>query len=62
MTREKIIERHRQLQSIEELQRKAIKAVCRSGLWTQEEIDLAMAKGEAWVKWIAAGTPDNAVH
>lgn len=60
--RSKLIERHRQLQPIEELERKAFKAECRSGLWTQEEIDLAMAKGEVWVKWIAAGTPDDADH
>lgn len=51
------IERHRQLQPIEELERKAFKAA-RWGIWTQEDVDLAMAKGELWAKWFA-GNSDN---
>lgn len=46
MERQKVIDRHRQLQPVEELERKAEKAA-RWGFWTQEDLDLAKAKGAA---------------
>ena len=44
MTREERIASYRQGQPLAELRRKAEKAVCRSNLWTQEELDLADAE------------------
>lgn len=41
LDRQMRIELYRQSQPIAELQRKADKAVCKSNIWTQEELDLA---------------------
>lgn len=41
LPRSEVIEAARQRQPESELRRKALKARCRSNLWTQEEIDLA---------------------
>jgi len=38
-------------QSVEELWRKARKAICyKSKLWTQEELDYAKAKAREWMR------------
>lgn len=44
------IEQARRAQSVEELERKADKAMRRDNVWTQEEIDLATVRAKAAVE------------
>lgn len=51
LDRERRIEQYRIAQPIEELQRKAEKAKRRSGLWTQEELDIAGVEARIMAAW-----------
>ena len=53
--REKKIKAARLKQSIEELRRKAGKAICKSNLWTQEEFDLVRAEANEMSKYLNSG-------
>jgi hypothetical protein len=43
---------YRRKQPIEELKRKADKAICKSNLWTQEELDLAKVEAAEMAAWL----------
>lgn len=51
IAREQRITEIRQTQSMHELQRKAVKAISKSNLWTQEEIDYAHARALKWASF-----------
>ena len=54
MEREERITEMRLKQPLEELERKARKAVMRSQIWSQEELDFARARGRQLAESLAA--------